>query len=58
MSLVLIPYDGPSYTALSSDIVSSKISGASMVGALVYLTDTKTWKVILPNLTLADYTPA
>ena len=46
----------PSYIALSSDISSSKIAGAVLVGKLVYLTDTATWKIIKANLDLSDYT--
>jgi hypothetical protein len=45
----------PSYIALSSDIASSKIAGAVLVGKLVYLTDTSAWKIIKANLELADY---
>lgn len=43
------------YLALSTDVVSSKITGAVLVGRLVYLTDTGATKVILPNLELADF---
>lgn len=43
------------YLALSTDIVSSKITGAVLVGRLVYLTDTGATKVIMPNLELADF---
>jgi hypothetical protein len=45
----------PSYIALSSDIASSKIAGAVLVGKLVFLTDTGAWKIIKANLELADY---
>lgn len=45
----------PNYIALSSDISASKIAGASIVGATVYLTDSQEWKIILPDLTLADF---
>ena len=43
------------YLALSTDIASSKIPGAVLVGRLVFLTDSGVTKVILPNLELADY---
>jgi hypothetical protein len=44
------------YLAVSSDIVNGKLSGASVVGAKIYLTDTKTWKIINLDLTVSDYT--
>ena len=53
--LTLIPDNIVHYIALSSDIVGNQISGASIVGAKIFLTDTGTWKIILPDLTLADY---
>jgi hypothetical protein len=43
------------YLALSTDIASSKIPGAVLVGRLVFLTDSGVTKVILPNLELADF---
>jgi hypothetical protein len=43
------------YMALSTDIASSKIPGAVLIGRLVFLTDTGVTKIILPNLELADY---
>lgn len=49
------PLNVPNYTALSTDIADNKISGASLSGATVFLTDTAVWKIILPDLTLADY---
>jgi len=45
----------PNYTALSTDIAASKITGASIVGATVFLTDTAAWKIIKSDLTLIDY---
>jgi hypothetical protein len=45
----------PNYTALSTDVVANAIPGASIIGAIVLLTDTAIWKIILPDLTLADY---
>jgi hypothetical protein len=45
----------PNYTALSTDVSTNKIAGASIIGAIVLLTDTGSWKVILSDLTLADY---
>lgn len=43
------------YTALSTDIVDNKITGASYVGIPVYITDTKTWYIINPDQTLSPY---
>jgi len=45
----------PNYTALSTDVVANAIEGATRVGAIVLLTDTAIWKVILDDLTLDDY---
>ena len=45
----------PMYLAISSDIVNSKISGASVVGGHIYLTDLKSWKIINLDLTVSDY---
>lgn len=56
MALTLIGIDKfPTYTALSTDIVTNKITGASIVGGTIYITDNATWKIILPDLTLAAY---
>jgi len=52
----MIPYNVPDYLALSTDVVDNKIEGATIVGAKVYLTDTQTWKIILVDLTLGDFT--
>jgi hypothetical protein len=49
-------WNAPIFFALSTDIVNNKISGASNVGAKVYITDTKTWYIVKPDLTLGDYT--
>jgi len=54
MSLVFIPNTVPSYIALSTDISGSKISGASYIGAKVYLTDTAKSYIIMPDLTLEE----
>jgi hypothetical protein len=43
------------YLALSTDIALNKITGAVLVGRLVFLTDTGVTKVIKPDLTLGDY---
>ena len=43
------------YIALTTDIVENKIAGASQVGGIVYITDNGTYKVILPDLTLAAF---
>lgn len=45
----------PSYIALSTDIVDNKIDGASEIGKLVFLSDTKSWRIILSDLTLSQY---
>ena len=45
------------YLALSTDIVANKITGAVLVGRLIYLTDTNATKVIKADLSLADYSP-
>jgi hypothetical protein len=45
----------PNFTALSTDISSSKITGASIVGATVFTTDDAKWYIIKPNLELAEY---
>lgn len=55
MAAVLIPSNAPKYLALSTDIADNKIIGCSYAGALVYLTDTKVWKTVKEDLTLADY---
>jgi hypothetical protein len=56
MALKFIGIDSvPSYIALSSDISSSKIPGATLPGKLVFLTDLGTWKIITANWDLVDY---
>lgn len=55
MSLVQIPYQTPSYIATSADIVGGKISGLSIVGAMVYITDTEEWYVVQPDLSLVEF---
>lgn len=56
MALVdLGPNNVPNYTALSSDISSSKITGASRVSNIVLTTNDLKWYIILADLTLADY---
>jgi hypothetical protein len=53
MSLVFINGNAGQYQALSSDITAgSTIPGISYIGADVYITDTKTWYRVLPDLTL------
>jgi len=57
MTLVFVgQMNVPTYTALSTDIVASEIDGAIRIGATVFLTDTAAWKIVLPDLTLGDYT--
>ena len=56
MALVYVgPLNVPTYTALSTDIVASKIDGAVRVGATVFIIDTADWYIIEDDLTLADY---
>jgi hypothetical protein len=56
MALVFVGHMNiPTYTALSTDIATNAITGASIVGGTVFLTDTAAWKIIKPDLTLADY---
>jgi len=45
----------PAYLALSTDIADSKIPGASLIGKLIYLTDSKSWLVINTDLTVSEY---
>lgn len=56
MALTLISSEKtPTYLAVAADIVDSKIAGANIVGATVYLTDTGAWKIITADLTLVAY---
>jgi hypothetical protein len=50
--LTRFPEHNPTYYALSTDIVDNKISGASIAGARVYITDTNVWYFIKSDLTL------
>jgi hypothetical protein len=45
----------PTYTALSTDISSSKIAGASIIGGTVFTTDDAAWYIINANLELTAY---
>ncbi len=45
----------PNYTALSTDIASSAIPGASIIGGTVFTTDDAAWYIIKSDLTLASY---
>ncbi len=54
MALTFIPNSAPCYLALSTDVSGSKITGASYVGATVYLSDTKLTYVVMPDLTLVE----
>ena len=56
MSLTFIPGTKPTYQCLSTDIVSNKVSGASYVGADLYVTNTGQWYRILDDLTLTPLT--
>jgi len=56
MTLTLINENSsPAYIALRSDIVGNKIAGANQVGKTILLTDSGSWKIINPDLTLSDY---
>jgi hypothetical protein len=56
MTLIFIAENSsPNYIALSSDISGGQITGASMVGGTVLLTDTGAWKIIGADLSLIDY---
>lgn len=56
MSLKLVSLSIPDFMALSSDIDGdNKIPGLGIVGAKVFITDTQVWKIVLPDLTLADF---
>jgi len=55
MTGILVSSNAPRYVALSTDITSgSTISDVSAIGARVYLTDTKVWKVVDENRILVD----
>jgi hypothetical protein len=45
----------PAYTALTTDVVNSKIDGASLVGKLIYMTNNHSWYIINTDLTLSTY---
>ena len=50
----------PNYTALSTDIATDidgneTISGASILGSTIYLTDTMDWRIVADNEYLSDY---
>src|SRR5258706_245385 len=45
----------PAYLALSTDISGGTITGATLIGRLVFLTDTNILKLIQSDLTLIDY---
>lgn len=53
MAVVLIPATYGQYQALSTDISGNKISGVSLVGADVWISDTNQWFRVLSDLTLA-----
>lgn len=56
MALTFISRDShPNYTALSTDIVDSKIPGANIKGGTVYLTDLDIIKIIESDLTLGEF---
>jgi hypothetical protein len=44
----------PNIVCLSSDVVGGEIAGAQP-GMVIYYTDTKVWKIVKNDLTLADY---
>jgi hypothetical protein len=45
----------PNYLAMSTDVDSGTLPGASRIGGTVYLIDTAEWKIVLDDLTLDDY---
>lgn len=56
MSLIFISsISTPNYIALSSDIVNSKIEGASNIGETVFITDASEWYIIKDDLTLEPF---
>lgn len=56
MALVFIGEEAvPSYVCLSTDIVDLKITGAVLVGKLVFATDSGIWYIIKKDLTLSQY---
>jgi hypothetical protein len=56
MALVYVgPLNTPNYTALATDIGTNKITGAVRPGNTIFLTDTAAWKIVMDDLTLADY---
>lgn len=56
MALILIKENStPTYVALSTDIVDSKIPGASIVGATVLTTDNGEWYIVKSDLSLGEY---
>lgn len=56
MALVFVgAMNKPNYIALSTDIVASKIDGASRIGNTVYTYDDKAWYIIEDDLTLSQY---
>jgi hypothetical protein len=56
MALVFLGKNSvPTYTALSSDIATNAIPGATFVGKTVYTTDDGKWFIIKKDLTLAVY---
>jgi len=55
MALTQINSQAPHYTALSTDIVANQITGASYIGAPIFLTDTQIWKVVSSDGTLSPF---
>lgn len=49
------PNSVPVIYALSTDIVANKLPGVGNIGARVFITDTKVWYLISPDLTLVPY---
>ena len=45
----------PTYTCLTTDIVTNAVVGATIIGGTIFVTDNATWKIILPDLTLAPF---
>lgn len=55
MALIQVDNMYCTYIALTTDVVDNKIAGASKIGGIVYLTNSGAYKIILPDLTLADF---
>ena len=48
------PMNIPNYICLSSDVADGKVAG-TQPGKVIYYSDTKAWKIVKDDLSLADY---